>query len=128
MSIKLFFEKERNYHTYIKIPDSAGNVWVVLKRHKFSDTNKVFYFKPGFVVENGNIVRKDSLYEGSDVLNTNGNGRMPSNFQEYKDLCRAEFSRFKEEEVLVNRFAIDVLGMKEPPYDDRAVTSVRYHL
>lgn len=128
MSIKLFFEKERNYHTYIKIPDSDGNVWVVLKRHKFSDTNKVFYFKPGFVVENGNIVRKDSLYEGSDVLNTNGNGWMPSNFQEYKDFCRAEFSRFKKEEVLVNRFAIDVLGMKEPPYDDRAVTSVRYHL
>lgn len=128
MSLKLFFMKEPKYHTYIKVPDSNGNVRVVLKRHKFSDTNKVFYFEPGFVVENGNIVRKDSLYEGSDVLSTNGKGWMPSNFQEYKDFCRAEFNRFKEEEVLVNRYAIDVLGMKEPPYNDKAVTSLRYHL
>lgn len=128
MSLKLFFEKERSYHTYIKIPDSAGDVRVVLRRHKFSDTNKVFYFETGFVVENGNIVRKDSLYEGNDVLSTNGKGWMPSNFQEYKDFCRAEFNRFKEEEVLVNRYAIDVLGMKEPPYNNKAVTSLRYHL
>lgn len=128
MSLKLFFMEDPTYHTYIKVPDSNGNVRVVLKRHKFSDTNKVFYFEPGFVVKDGNIVRKDSLYEGSDVLSTSGKGWMPSNFQEYKDFCRTEFNRFKEEEVLVNRFAIDVLGMKEPPYNDRAVTSVRYHL
>ncbi len=128
MSLKLFFAEEPNYHTYIKIPDSTGNVRVVLKRHKFRDTARVFYFEPGFVVENGNIVRKDSLYEGRDVLSTNGKGWMPSNLQEFKDYCRAEFNRFKEEEVLVNRYAIDVLGMKEPPYNDSAVTSLRYHL
>ena len=128
MSLRLFFAEPQKYHTYIKIPDSTGNVRVVLRRHKFRDTKKVFYFEPGFVVADGNIVRKDSLYEDSDVLSTNGKGWMPSNFQEFKDYCRAEFSRFKDEEVIVNRFAIDVLGMKEPPYNDRAVTSVRYHL
>lgn len=118
----------KNYHDYIKIPDESGELKVILKRHKFPNTNAVFYFEPNFAVKDGCIVRNDSLYEGRDVLSVEGKGWMPTTRQEFKAYCREKYNVFKDEEVIVNRFAIDVLGMKEPPYNDRAVTSVRYHL
>lgn len=117
----------KDYHDYIKIPDENGELKAILKRHKFPNSNMVFYFEPNFTVKDGCIVRNDSLYEGIDVLSVEGKGWMPATRQEFKVYCREKYNTFKSEEVIINRFAIDVLGLSEPPYNDRAVTSVRYH-
>ncbi|MGN5421840.1 hypothetical protein ACSVH3_11225, partial [Neisseria meningitidis] len=55
-----------------------------------------------------------------------GCGFLPSNLTEFRKYCRKQYQKFKDDEVLVNRYAIDFLGAKKPPYDDRHVTSVKY--
>lgn len=72
----------RTHPQYIKIPDDKGNLTRVLKLHRFRDTPKVFYIEPAFWVVNGEIMRKDGIFEGVEP--------------------------------------------KEPPYDDKAVTSTKY--
>lgn len=84
------------------------------------------YCEPKFWVKNGLIVRKDSLFEGDYIYGADGCGFLPSNLTEFREYCRKQYQKFKDEEVLVNRYAIDILGMSEPPYDDHHVTSVKY--
>lgn len=115
-----------NKRRYIKILDENGNFTRVLRMHKFTDTSRIFYFEPQFWLKNGLIVRKDTLFEGNDIYGANGIGFLPSNLKEFRQYCRAKYQTFKEEEVLINRYAVDFLGATEPPYDDRHVTSVKY--
>lgn len=115
-----------NKSRYIKIVDENGDFTRVLRRHKFPDTSKCFYFEPQFWVRNGLIVRKDTLFEGNDIYGANGCGFLPSSLTEFREYCRKQYQKFKDEEVLVNRFAIDILGMSEPPYNDRLVISSKY--
>lgn len=115
-----------NKPRYIKIVDKDGNFTRVLRLHKFPDTSKCFYFEPQFWVRNGLIVRKDTLFEGNEIYGIGGCGFLPSNLNEFREYCRKQYQKFKDEEVLVNRYAIDILGMSEPPYDDRYATSVKY--
>lgn len=115
-----------NRQRYIKIVDENGEFTRVLRLHKFPDTSKCFYFEPQFWVRNGLIVRKDTLFEGNDIYGANGCGFLPSNLKEFREYCRKNYKKFKDEEVLINRFAVDFLGAKEPPYNDRHVTSVTY--
>ena len=56
----------RTHPQYIKIPDDKGNLTRVLKLHRFRDTAKVFYIEPAFWVVNGEIMRKDGIFEGVD--------------------------------------------------------------
>lgn len=111
---------------YIKIVDENGDFTRVLRLHKFTDTSRIFYFEPQFWLKNGLIVRKDTLFEGNDIYGANGIGFLPSNLTDFREYCRKNYKKFKDEEVLINRFAVDFLGAKEPPYDDRHVTSVKY--
>lgn len=111
---------------YIKIVDVNGDFTRVLRLHKFTDTSRIFYFEPQFWLKNGLIVRKDTLFEGNDIYGANGIGFLPSNLTDFREYCRKNYKKFKDEEVLINRFAVDFLGAKEPPYDDRHVTSVKY--
>ncbi len=115
-----------NKPRYIKVTDDNGNFTRVLRMYKFPDTSKCFYFEPQFWVKNGLIVRKDSLFEGQEIYGANGCGFLPSNLTEFKEYCRKQYQKFKDEEVLVNRFAMDILGMQEPAYDDRHVISRKY--
>ena len=84
------------------------------------------YFEPKFWVQNGLIVRKDSLFEGDYIYGADGCGFLPSNLTGFRKYYRQRYQKFKDEEVLVNQYAIDILGMSEPPYDDYHVTSVKY--
>lgn len=118
----VMFKKQR----YIKILDENGDFNRVLRMYKFQDTSRIFYFEPLFWVRNGLIVRKDSLFEGQEIYGANGCGFLPSNLTEFREYCRKQYQKFKDEEVLINRYAVDFLGAKEPPYDDRHVTSVKY--
>jgi hypothetical protein len=119
-------EDTMNKQRYIKIVDESGDFSRVLRLHKFPDTSKCFYFEPQFEVRNGLIVRKDTLFEGNDIYGADGCGFLPSNITEFREYCRKQYQKFKDEEVLVNRFAIDILGMSEPPYNDRLVISSKY--
>jgi hypothetical protein len=113
---------------YIRIPDNNGNLTRVLKLHRFNDTDKVFYVEPAFWLFNGEIVRKDGLVEGVDIYGVNGCGFLPSTLTEFKEYCRTQYHKFKDEEVLINRYAVDFLGAKEPPYNDKKVTSTKYFI
>lgn len=115
-----------NKPRYIKIVDEHGDFSRVLRLHKFPDTSKCFYFEPQFWLKDGLIVRKDTLFEGNDIYGADGCGFLPSNLTEFREYCRKQYQKFKDEEVLVNRFAIDILGMSEPPYNDRLVISSKY--
>ncbi|MBW3936639.1 hypothetical protein [Neisseria meningitidis] len=115
-----------NKPRYIKIVDENGDFTRVLRLHKFPDTSKCFYFEPQFWVKDGLIVRKDTLFEGDDIYGADGCGFLPSNLTEFRKYCQKQYQKFKDDEVLVNRYAIDFLGAKKPPYDDRHVTSVKY--
>lgn len=115
-----------NKQRYIKIVDENGDFTRVLRLHKFPDTSRIFYFEPQFWLKNGLIVRKDTLFEGNDIYGANGIGFLPSNLTDFRGYCRKNYKKFKDEEVLINRFAVDFLGATELPYDDRHVTSVKY--
>ncbi|HFB7913234.1 TPA: hypothetical protein ACE8XW_000773 [Neisseria gonorrhoeae] len=111
---------------YIKIVDENGDFTRILRLHKFPDTSKVFYFEPMFWLKDGRLARKDSLFEVDYIYGADGCGFLPSNLTEFRKYCRKKHQKFKDDEVLVNRYAVDFLGAKEPPYDDRHVTSVKY--
>ena len=115
------------YPNFIRLPDDKNSFNRVAKRHKFPDTSKVFYIEPKFSLENGVIVRKDKLISGDKILGEFGCGFLPSNINEFKEGCRVEYNKFKQEEVLINQCAVD-LGAKEPAYNDKAVTSTKYHI
>ena len=110
---------------YIKIPDDKGNLTRVLKLHRFRDTAKVFYIEPAFWVVNGEIVRKDGIFEGVDIYGAKGCGFLPSSLKEFREYCRTQYHKFKDEEVIINRYAVDFLGAVEPPYNDKKITSVK---
>lgn len=113
---------------YIRIPDNNGNLTRVLKLHRFNDTDKVFYVEPAFWLFNGEIVRKDGLVEGVDIYGVNGCGFLPSTLTEFKEYCRTQYHKFKDEEVIVLRNPFLGFEPKEPPYDDKAVTSTKYFI
>lgn len=113
---------------FIRIPDNNGNLTRVLKLHRFRDTAKVFYIEPAFWLLNGEIVRKDRLIEGVDIYGEKGCGFLPSSLKEFREYCRTQYQKFKDEEVIINRYAVDFLGAKEPPYNDKKVTSTKYFI
>lgn len=125
--ISAFTPKAKNYPLYVRVPDSNGNFTRVLRRHKFRDTNKVFYLEPKFWLHDGRIVRKDGLFEAEDVVGLQSAGFQPTKLADYREYCRNNYHQYKEQEIFINPFAI-MAGMKEPAYDDKAVTSPKYHL
>lgn len=118
----------RTHPQYIKIPDDKGNLTRVLKLHRFRDTAKVFYIEPAFWVVNGEIMRKDGIFEGVDIYGAKGCGFLPSSLKEFREYCRTQYHKFKDEEVIINRYAVDFLGAVEPPYNDKKVTSTKYFI
>lgn len=116
----------RTHPQYIKIPDDKGNLTRVLKLHRFRDTAKVFYIEPAFWVVDGEIVRKDGIFEGVDIYGAKGCGFLPSSLKEFREYCRTQYRKFKDEEVIVLRNPFLGFEPKEPPYDDKAVTSTKY--
>lgn len=117
-----------DYHKFIKLPDEDGNFTRVACFTKFDDSSKPFYFEPKFIVRNGDITRCDCLYEADDIFSVSGCGFLPASVDDFKVYCREEYQRFKDEEVIINRFARDLLGMTEPAYNDAKVISFNYHL
>lgn len=111
------------------MPDKQGNFTRVLKRCRFADSRKPFYFEPHFYLsEKDDIVkRQDALYEAEDVIGPMSAGFKPCNLKDYRDYCRQQFHKFKDEEVFINPIAV-AYGMVEPEYDDKAVTSPKYHI
>ena len=118
----------RTHPQYIKIPDDKGNLTRVLKLHRFRDTPKVFYIEPAFWVVNGEIMRKDGIFEGVDIYGAKGCGFLPSSLKEFREYCRTHYHKFKDEEVIVLRNPLLGFEPKEPPYDDKAVTSTKYFI
>ena len=113
---------------YIKIPDNNGNLTRVLKLHRFRDTAKGFYIEPAVWLFNGEIVRKDAILEGIDIYGEKGCGFLPSSLKEFREYCRTQYHKFKDEEVIINRYAVDFLGAVEPHYNDKKVTSTKYFI
>ena len=119
--------KQRKHPLYIKIPDDKGNLVRVLKLHKFNDTNRAYFIEPQFMLIDDKITRKDNIFEAIDIVGEKGCGFIPSNLKEFRDYCRTEYHKFKNDEIFINPTAI-YYGMEEPPYNDKVVTSTKYHL
>ncbi|WP_443092486.1 hypothetical protein [Basfia succiniciproducens] len=112
---------------YILIPDSDGNFTRCLRAHKFRDANRLYFFEPNFELKDGIITRNDQLFKGEDIISLDGCGFKPASLRTFREYCRYKYRKYKDEEVFINPIALS-LGMEEPPYDDKAVTSTKYHL
>ena len=120
---------KRNQAVYVKIPDKNGNFNRVVKSWRFPDSHKTFFFEPRFMLSQAQdkIVRKDDLYEHDEIFGMKGCGFLPCNLKDYRNYCREQYAKYKEEEVFINPIAI-AYGMVEPAYDDKAVISPKYHI
>ncbi|WP_307930450.1 hypothetical protein [Neisseria gonorrhoeae] len=54
------------------------------------------------------------MFEVDYIYGADGCGFLPSNLTEFRKYCRKKHQKFKDDEVLVNRYAVDFLGAKEP--------------
>lgn len=120
---------KKDYPLCIKVPDKQGNFTRVLKRCRFVDSRRAFYFEPKFYLSEKDdmIKRKDILYEDNEVIGPMSEGFKPCSLKDYRDYCRQQFRKYKDEEVFINPIAV-AYGMVEPEYDDKAVTSPKYHI
>lgn len=114
---------------FIRLPNKDGVFNRFAKTCKFRDTDRIFFFEVGFKLDEGKdrIVRCDSLYEYEEIFGMKGSGFLPSDAKDFREGCRKLFKKFREEEVFLNRFAVE-LGMREPEYSDLEITSMKYHL
>ena len=119
--------KTRSYPRYVKLPDNNGNFTRVAKAWKFRDSSRIYYFEPLFMLSGGVIVRKDALFEDDDIFSMKGCGFLPCTLKEYRDGCRANYQRYKDEHIFISDFAI-ACGATEPPYIDKDVVSTKYHI
>ena len=97
---------------FIRLPNKDGVFNRFAKACKFRDSDRTFFFEVGF-----------KLHEGKDRIVR----FLPSNAKDFREGCRKLFKKFREEEVFLNRFAVE-LGMREPEYSDLEITSMKYHL
>lgn len=119
---------KKDYPLCVKVPDKEGNFTRILKRHRFSDHRRPFYFEPQFMLgTQDKIIRKDSLFELDDVVGPFSAGFQPCSLGEYRNYCRQKFNEYKENEILINPFAV-AAGMKEPVHSDKDITSPKYHV
>lgn len=123
--------KSKDYPLYIKAPDKDGKFTRVLKKHKFRDSNKTFYFEPKFLLksdfDSNFISRCDRLFEAEDVVGVKSKGFIPTNLTDYRNYCRQQYQDYKDREIFINPIAL-ALGLTEPSYNDKAVTSTKYHI
>lgn len=123
------YYQSSNYPLYIAIPDNNGNFTRILRRWKFRDSNKVFYFEPRFHLNHATdkIERKDALFEDNQVISPQSSGFKPVKLNDYRHYCHAQLTKYKNEEVYINPIAV-AYGMKEPIYSIKEIESTKYHL